>query len=444
MLAAPVRSCQGTSARLPAPFHIDLGFVENPEQKQVYVSPIYLADLDALEKKMARELYEEDWRRVRDDKRAAKEERRARGEETQTQAAPSPSDQTTKVNKVKELPRSRVLSDMTLFRLLTIDFMKPSKQPRSWGEIVTKTGSVMKLIPTAVREAMFRAQHYDLNKRIVDIATGAATDDGSNPKLHEKYIKQLQWQEDVHERVARIMRKRILVALRALAEQAEDDDRNAKEVKVLALPTDTNTATRAECPSGSILLHIGPGDTASLVSSSIFASTDNTTPGSPGLDGDGSSPSPPLPSNPLLPPMVAFDSGTHRNRIPVFPLSRMLSRAPNDADTDADTVSPELSALTDLMAKHNTVLTNNNKSNSQTDHLLLVRPGVGPPKAVVEEVWQLWRYLGGSSMRLVDDPETEGNLLPETEKYWEDPPSETTYFFKQFDIETQTGRPNAR
>jgi hypothetical protein len=293
--------------------------VENPEQKQVYVSPIYLADLEALEKKMARELYEEDWRRVRDDKRAAKEERRARGEETQ--ATPSPSDQTTKVNKVKELPRSRVLSDMTLFRLLTIDFMKPSKQPRSWGEIVTKTGSVLKLIPTAVREAMFRAQHYDLNKRIVDIATGAASDDGSNPKLHEKYMKQLQWQEDVHERVARIMRKRILVAVRALAEQAEDDGRNAKEVKVLALPTDTETATRAECPSGSILLHIGPGDTASLVTSSIFASADNTTSGSPGLDGGSGSPSLPLPSNPLLPPMVTFDSGTHRNRnrIPVFP-----------------------------------------------------------------------------------------------------------------------------
>ncbi len=397
MLAAPVRACEGSGARLPSPFHTDLGFVEKPEKEQVYVSPIYLADLAALEKKMAREVYEEDWRRVRDDKRAA-QERRARGEETQS----IPSGRT---NKVKELPRSRILSDMNLFRLLTLSFMERSKR-RGSKEIVTKPGHVMRLVPTPVREAMSKAQHYALNKRMVDIATGVCSDDDS-PKLHEHYLKQLQWQEDVHERIARIMRKRILLALRALAEQAVDDFRNAKEVKVLALPTNTDTdkadsaARRPECPSGSILLHIGGGDTSSLVSS-IAASAD-TPSGSPGLDGG----SPSLPSNPLLPPMVSLD-GTHR--IPVFPLTRML--ASHDAD------SPELSALADLVAKH-TVLQHPNSQTEQSDHFLLVRPGVGPPKAVVEEVWQLWRYLGGSNMGLVSDPEMEQKLVLEAEQHRE-------------------------
>ena len=397
MLAAPLRACQGSGARLPSPFHTELGFVEKPEKEQVYVSPIYLADLEALEKKMARELYEEDWRRVRDDKRAAKE-RRSRGEETQ----PTPSDQT---NKVKELPRSRVLSDMTLFRVLTLSFMERSKRRGSKG-IVTKPGHVMRLIATPVREAMSKAQHYAMNKHMVDFATGVASDDGS-PKLQEHYLKQLQWQEDVHDRIARIMRKRILVALRALAEQAEDDDSNERVLKVLALPTDTDTdkagsaARRPECPSGSILLHIGQGDTSSLVSS-ISASGD-TTSGSSGLDGG----SPSLPSNPLLPPMVSSD-GTHR--IPVFPLTKML--APNDTD------SPELSALTDFVAKH-TVLQHPNSQTEQGDHLLLVRPGVGPPKAVVEEVWQLWRYLGGSNMGLVSDPEMEQKLALDADQHRE-------------------------
>ncbi|KAK5036374.1 hypothetical protein LTS07_002101 [Exophiala sideris] len=392
MLAKPIRACQGSGARLPTPFLTDLGYVTKPGEEKVYLMPDQLADLEGLEKQMAKELYEEDWRRVRDDKKAARE-RCASGqvEEPTTTAI----EHTNSISDhLRILPQSRVFSDINFMRFMTLKFTRLIK--RSPPTIKTRVAEVATLIPNKAKEAINLAQHYMHHHRGVDFALGLEPEE-PEVKVQDRYLRHIQWQHDIHDRVARIMQKRILVVIKALAEQAKDDVTNGGSTKVVALPfpksggfdtenkeQNADAAGHRDIPSGSVFLHIGDKDTSALLSS--------TKPAAP------TSISPTLPSNPIIPPMLGVDD-THR--IPVFPLSQMLASTTDTTD---------LEALQGLTSQYSSIRLPDNKRSGVEDYLLLVRPGVGPPKALVQEIWQLWRYLGGSRMGLIPDADDEGRF----------------------------------
>ncbi|KAK6373894.1 hypothetical protein LTS17_007863 [Exophiala oligosperma] len=433
MLAAPLRACQGSFARLPSPFMMDLDFVEDPEKKAIHLAPAQLADLDALEARMARELSKENWLRTRkdndNDKTRAQRQQQHHDDDEETSESsilPQPQQQqqpppppppptttstTTSAQKVKQRPKSRLLADINLVRFLTLKLMERSKRVK--GKIVSKPNALARLVPAPLKEALEKAQHYSINKRKIDTATGVLASDETEP-LQMEYLSRLQWQVDMYERIPRMMRKRILVALKALAEQATSEvaDGTGNTPKAMALSvvavddddaavTTSLTTNHIDCPCpppDSIILHIGEGDTRAL-SSSISIS-----------ESEANENQPPLPSNWLVPPMinvVVDDGSTHRRRrrLPVFSLSTMFVGHAGAADHD-------ISALSELTSQYKKVLLRHDRNTStendrSKDHFILVRPGVGPPKVLMEEVWQLWRYLGGSNMGLVHDEETE-------------------------------------
>ncbi|KIW10143.1 hypothetical protein PV08_11104 [Exophiala spinifera] len=386
MLAAPLRACQGSFARLPAPFLVDLEFVEDPEKKAVHLAPAPLADLDALEQRMAKELARDNWLQSRDDNWESNWEARElqQGGEGGDSTPPQPPTQ-----KVKQRPKSRLVAEMNLVRFLTLKLMERSK--REPGKIVSKSNALARLVPAPLKDALEKAQHYAINKRKIDAATGAdqATDTTNEP-LPMDYLSRLQWQVDMYERIPRIMRKRILVALKALAEQATSDTAAGKPSKVMTLSIHhaAGVPSHVDCPPESIILHIGDEDTRTLLSS-IPAPPKNES----GLT------QPPLPSNNwFVPPVISLDG---RHRLPVFPLKQMLATHADTADVAA---LAELTSAYKVLQHHRHHHPGKPHSN---DTFLLVRPGVGPPRAVMEEVWQLWRYLGGSHMGLVYDEDTE-------------------------------------
>lgn len=437
MLASPLRACQASGARLPSDLLASLGYVVKPEDEKAYLMPVQLADLQGLERRISKELYEEDWRRVREDRRAAREQRAS--EETQaTNKPPNP----------RIPPRSRLVSDINLIRFLTRTFVEPSRGDPS--VLQTKRGAVMRLLPFQAKEAISVAQHYMRNNQQVDAASGLA-DSTLLDSGQGLYLKDLQWQPDMEERLVRILRKRVIVALRTLAELTKEDTSSAAPARVVALsiPDDGGfqegvlmsskpklgqsrrglSATQsdkheanegnvtnaplghAEWLPGSIFLHIGGGDMSSLLSRRTTPSeTPSTTPQQSTSSFPSPSPSPspsasistlpPLPGNALIPPMITV---ANTYRFPVFSLHHLLATGTGPANQSTETDLHDLHTLisqTPTLQAPNSGTTTATESAAEKDHLLFIRRGVGPPKALVEEVWHLWRYLAGAKMHV--------------------------------------------
>ncbi|KIX10269.1 uncharacterized protein Z518_01351 [Rhinocladiella mackenziei CBS 650.93] len=429
MLSSPLRSCQGSGARLPMDLMINFDLVTNPNDGKEYLMPAELANLDVLEKEMAMPLDKEDRKRLKRaaGKGGAVEETvdptlSAPELETDLDESPGSTEQSSSQPSQKRYyPTSRLFPDINFMRFLTINMTKGQKKNPQVRNVAMH--AVASLVPPRRKEAGSIAQHYLRNKIEVDLATGAI----DNPPAQEDQLqyKNLQWKLDIHDRLVQILRKRVLVALTALVESAQtrpvsrgpirlatfpipegaefkDDDFNqlvpmrARPVAAAAeeesgheetengtTNSSTSTSHLAEgseakallghphCVPGSIFLHIGETDTSVLLPPSPL-----------NADSDRASALPPLPDNPLVPPMITI-ADTYR--MPVFPLRAMLS---NDTGLDLDTLNSLLSRYAVL----------GNPDHNRTDHLLLVRPGPGPAKAVINEVWRLWRYLGGERM----------------------------------------------
>jgi hypothetical protein len=444
LLASPLRACQASGAKLPKDLLVDLGYVFKPDEEKVYLMPAALADLDGMEARMARELSKENERQLRHDGAGRDEHQTTKGENTVAAETittelnptkPSATDtarstDSTRTTPHSELqkqqqqqPRSRVLSDLNFLHFLTLNLTEPSKADPTICQPVRR--KAMQLIHFSFKAVISLAQHYTRNQREVDMATGQ--NPAPTPNLEKLYLQELQWQPDMPDRLARIMRKRVLVALRALLAGAEapNQDHGGRKKNVFVLPVPEGgrfngdeldssasnvqpetsetgssavvsgkvdegrpmsstaapareTVAEEEHPPlghpdwrpGSVLLHVGDGDLSALLAAPV------------------SDLFPPLPaSNPLIPPMVGV---ADTFRFPVFPLSRMLAGDHGDLEEFRKLVS---------------TLTVSGSSDSEPtigstgdDRLILVRPAPGPPSAVVQEVWRLWRYLGGARM----------------------------------------------
>ncbi|EXJ86426.1 hypothetical protein A1O3_03377 [Capronia epimyces CBS 606.96] len=458
MLASPIRFCHGSGARLPGDFLLEFDYMQNPVDGKIYLLPTDIADLDALEERMSKQLYKEDWRRVRDDKRAGRAARDKAATPTPAPNADTNAIDSSQLNHPagsRSPPRrrsvlTRILGDVNLFRLLTLNVTKGEKNKPQVR--FTKLGEVAKLIPWESKEPVLNIQHYARHKSEVDLATGVP--DPEPPERLPFNFRGLQWQPDLYIRLAQIMRKRVLACFKALAESAKERSAGRIPVRVVALPlpqagrlnsddlrhflaeasvfdrpaleiggqggergtrplSDERTSSSTEAASttsllqpamsgkgfllghpdispGSIFLHVGDGDLSSL----LYHPTDPDTHNAPGTS--SYSPAfPPLPSHRMIPPMLSVDD---IYRFPVFSLPRLLADSGPSASLDdaaaLDTVMQNCPAFQAPLP-------------NEDDYLLLIRPGPGPAKQLVKEIWQLWRYLEG---QLAASPATDWSL----------------------------------
>lgn len=85
-------------------------------------------------------------------------------------------------------------------------------------------------------------------------------------------------------------------------------------------------------------------------------------------------------------------------RFPVFSIHRLFTHATADGAPNED-----IDTLKRLISENPIFGPLNNDaqdSDTQHGHLLLIHPVPGPAVTLIEEIWQLWRYLGGENMDL--------------------------------------------
>lgn len=455
MLADPVRACQGSGARLPMDLLLDLEYVQNPKSGKVYLLPANLADLNALEARITAELSASPEPPLHPDDVEARDEEMPReedsAEEDLLQNTPS------SVPRKSFTTRSRLFANINFLHHINNNVStapKPLVHASKFASAppVNESPSreLFKLIPFDPRDAILRSEHYIQNKESFDAAIRATNGKPSKPEPKSKqFLKSLHWQHDMPVRIARIMRQRILVALKALAESetsAIGDEPAPEKVpaiiklgfptggtfrsdpvpRILNLAPTTKLTSSTESSEftvgsshatqsgltsiqgdqatyhslgdvqwlpGSVFLHIGPGDIASLLRPSPEDSLSMST-------------LPPLPSdrNSLIPPMISV---MDTFRFPVFSLNRLFTHAATVTTSAEATQQSDVSQLIALLS-HPAFTCHSGDGVGKDiqdggDHLLLIRSLQGPGFAVVEEVWRLWRYLGGENMDIEFD-----------------------------------------
>jgi hypothetical protein len=114
--------------------------------------------------------------------------------------------------------------------------------------------------------------------------------------------------------------------------------------------------------------------------------------------------------NPLVPTMIRVKD---QYRFPMFPLEAIFGVDENISP--ASRWTSDLTDLRELLDKHaifacpkSGVPENAHKDYANgRKYLLLIRPVAGPGRALVEEVWRLWRYCGGRRFRTSWAPKDE-------------------------------------
>jgi hypothetical protein len=445
---------------------LDLGYVKNPKDDKIYLLPTRLADVDALDAKMASELRAS--QRLPAVVAPQVEQPSKDIEETgrNSPGEPTPRDNSPSETRKPPQPQSRLFPNHTFLAYITAGLTRPVKKtfkfPSATGR-ESLPGEIGKLVHFEAREAFSTAQHYLQNKqRFVSGHSGTRDTPSSNLEKGTFNLNKLQWQVELPSRIVHIMRRRILVALNALARSesaAKSQDalpgrpsgvipllfpkngtlngdelrpqgstaevnyspttETAKSVSKIrrvgskttgpevTTPSETASSTSpshdpspqssqpsspsfaAAAPSestyhrlghhewlpGSIFLHVGARDISSLLSSTSSASS------LPALPTD----------NPLLPPMLPV---MDMHRFPVFSLDRLFSHTPVAPSAQQTADLKELLARPIFQPAH----AKHADPNREGDNLLFVRSLQGPAKTVIEEVWRLWRYLGGENM----------------------------------------------
>ena len=487
ILASPIRVCQASGARLPVDLLLDLGYVKNPKDQKIYLVPANLADLDALEAKMAVEI-------ARDHEPGPPNTDPQVNEPKPDQHDDEPKDEITHPQPPRESDtqtarrrpietQSRLFSNQTFLEYLNRAVTAPpgKRGPKQkTASPLTRAREVLsnevaKLVHFDGREAIHKAHHYIQNKRKFDAAVGGGGNDNSNASTHpspvvatdaqnkssaEFQLNKLQWQLDISSRIEHIMRRRILVALKALTDAEAESKAKMKDghvserpAGVIALPFPKRgmkgnelralKATDDVSQRGNSLVrtvlsqekqeedddededeNITPDDEPSSSTNtntpphkdsqyrrlghpewlpgSIFLHIGNKSTTSLFLPSSHPLTLPPLPpaqSNPLVPPMLPV---MKTYRFPIFSLDRLFSHT-----TNTNTTFPSTTTNTsDKEAKQTllTVLAHESFHRVEqgrqigSDYLLFVRPVSGPTRAVIREVWKLWMYLGGENM----------------------------------------------
>ncbi|KAK5064615.1 hypothetical protein LTR84_000449 [Exophiala bonariae] len=473
ILATPIRSCFSSGTRLPIALLSDWDVVQEPKTKSMYLMPTGLADLDGMEKNMVDAVRKEAWIREPNSRQAL--EQRDITSKRDESVSEKDSDieyvkPDKKANPVLSFAKSRVFMYVNYLRYLTIMLGK-QRPPTGEKRNQAMEYNAARLLHPRNREKFGLATHYERNR--VDVAMKTGQIEKPPPDSEKFQFQHLKWQPEISERLTNILQKRVVVALRETIRVLNESDRKQHEriVLPLAIPrtrslsvikrhgyrealfaqlkaqlgeTDgskqvegsTNTATypdfdelvegppihEGQAPqpppswlAGSILLHIGRGDIEQLLNSES-----KPTPASPYL--------PPLPKNNMIPTMIPV-AGAYR--LPVFSVHHLFARPPNDTRPAHPEASADLSELADII---NTCPsfnfawppvmpalplyspTGDAALQGPEDFLVLIKAFPGGPKTLIEEIWRLWRYIGGRAYGhepVFHDTAFRGDPVPE-------------------------------
>lgn len=480
ILATPIRSCFSSGTRLPIALLSDWNVVQEPKTEALYLMPTVLADLDGMEKSMADAMHKEAWKHEANPQQVP--ERSDVASEGGKVADSAEFDSVNeyvkpdkKANPVLSFAKSRIFVYVNYLRYLTT--MLGKQRPlTATSQTKAVDYNAARLLHPKNREKFSLASHYERNRLDVAMKTGQI--ETPPPDSEHFKFQNLQWQPEIGERLTGILQKRIVVALRETTRVLNESDRKQHERRVLPLaipktgsfsvikrhgfrealfaqlkaqlsqadgskskedstlsPAYPDFDELVEGPgyqagqapqtpppwlAGSILLHIGRGDIEQLLSPK-----GKPISSSPYL--------PPLPNNNLIPPMIPV-AGAYR--LPVFSLHRLFA-GPDDTRTGHQEVSADLEEVADII---NTCPSFNFAwppvmptsplyspagdavLQGPQDFLVLIKSFPGGQKTLVEEIWRLWRYLGGRAYgqepvfddrSFRPDPRPENRLDPE-------------------------------
>lgn len=398
MLAGKVRLDTGSRLRLPEPLLLPLGEVVNPADESVYLLPDDLANLEAYDERLRKGL-----RRV-----AMMDLPRENGGGT-----------------VNVLPYKLLLDELTEEMVV---WDTSSKRGR------TKTGTIAKrLLPTRWMERAQRVTAYqNASKDYWDLKEKMCETDDQDFKKPEKPfdVTQLQWQPNVAERMQSIMRQRLLLALDHLGRKVDEprsrprrhvmcfdwpkslyldvikessktpaksgqhgetnstfsiSAQHYKPEEVAKTSEDTGALKPVWSPNpstyhfddpdvwlpGSCFLHIGPPETTLTA---LLLSPQHTT---SSTEQDLSQ----LSTNKFNPPILRVNNHL---RLPIFNLPALLG--------------PKFDhPLHQVLTRHGMIPSDTNSdSPDEKNYLILIRATAPGGHYVVRELWQLWRFLGGT------------------------------------------------
>ncbi|KEF61848.1 uncharacterized protein A1O9_03419, partial [Exophiala aquamarina CBS 119918] len=447
ILASPIRACFSSGTRLPVALLSNWSLVKEPTSDLIYTLPTELADLDAFEEKMAAEMYKEAWRYKAEEWRAAAQKRRAAsGEGQTTESLDEDSNVGNSISATRPRGRhdpfsTRIFMYINYLRHLTATLGK-RRNADPWKDVEKDKPIAFnsaRLFNPRTREKLGAASHYEFNRTQVALATGEM--ERPTPESDRFDFKDSHWQPDIDDRLTRILQKRIVLAMRATAEVLDGSLRKQLERRILPLPIprmgefriqrrhgypetlrgwqgvddlerqERKDSDKAfdESPSsqelvdeagrpadeeaqpppswlpGSILLHIGKGNLEKL----LVPETEPSSASQRLL--------PPLPRNSLIPTMVPI-GGAYR--IPAFSLHRFFTSSdnPNDIPESATANLKELEDIINTCASFNLstqTATSSAPPPIPQNFFLLIKPFAGAQKNLVEEIWRLWRYVGG-------------------------------------------------
>ena len=408
LLASPPRICNATAIRVPRRLIVPWTMLKNPKDEKIYLMPAQLADLDA----------------YRDLLKSARADR-------------------VKI-KVEQGYRVKIgiLPFQPLLRHLTSIFLVEDRP----GGARRVTKQMMKLFSGLVAKAVI-ATKKQMQR------TGATQ---PSPDLG------LEWQQDIDKRVLSIMQQRVVMALENLVKlQDETSFDKARGVQLPVLYRShlesirKKESERSETPSavdndrdsilqdlaGGIILHLsrdGSGRTEEL--DLIFNNKKEYVP--PSLRASRTSQNihltwtyhqkprdrllPPLPSHPFIPHMVTISDTI---RVPVFSLQHLLGphfvpnydvimktiHCPADLRNHTDQDPASQTHDTFNTAKDTDTLDPDpHPPNEDGVHMTFIHCSTPSARILIEEIWQLWRYIGGIRR---DERSPTGDMLRVNTRY---------------------------
>lgn len=432
ILASPVRHCQGTAVRVPSDLLMSWGLIRNPNDGKPYFMPDDVVSREALEA-----LQSKDKISTASLLLPSKHDSSIEEECGQQTAGKVPARETEEMLALSE-PADTHSANPSKQRMIPL---KPMLQ--GFNTRFQKNGkNVNRILSERWRNALVAA-HNKAKRHLKDGTAVKDPSDAAKSHVMAPNLSDIRWQMNIDGRLGSILQGRVIAALGkfvgAVTEPKSSElikiplplgfqqpsGLNQEPVSDLSPSNDEAAVSRIEKfihgIEGAVFIVLGNGTSSKAQLLQSFARADGkesmlmlqpvTT-----LHDDmnltwtsripnGVAPFEPLPRHPLIPPMINVAA---KLRIPVFYLSKILDGHESDIEnllkqfpclappTTTDLQTFDTAARTRSQADHRT--DNSLGSTSTLDdvpYLLLVRPRGRTGRNLIEEVWRLWRYVGG-------------------------------------------------
>ena len=401
MLASPVRLCAATGVRLPRDLMVSWGLVKNPATEGVYFVPAELAELDSLKDKR---------RRPRPSASSSAEKANGAREFLSKSATDSAAfkvdENASKVTKPS--PVVYMLPYLPLLHHLTLRFTSLQK------DMVTrrsKPNAINSLLPWRLKARMDRASFYA--ERPVQAPPFSTSKEVANAQSPNSF-QAVKWEVDIDRVMLRILRERVLAALEMLGNRNLNLWHQQRELVKAIRATRTSNASDEEnswrllagehhmetLSETDMAPHVNGAQICLLVE---FDSADPTLQHAIDSEDDqvGDQGTKPVSNNAspqdmsssaatnerwsssssLEPPTIRLNQS---DPVPLFSLNDLF-------DITYMSRFRYLASTVGVLAPRDLTAGNRNEDS----YVLIVPAEAFGGKSVIEEIWRLWRFLGG-------------------------------------------------